>query len=188
MVPELNRTSVSALMTMALKKSSTVVTMMMMVVLFLAAETSSFAVPRGAMTRSMRLRSSPQDLLDEAARLRAEVAAESPSQPISTEDAKERIQVALKKATQMREKDQLRIALTAAEEAGFSGSDPVVQKAVRAYNELTDLSDSMRKRLVKEAQAQGGDPTINWNPGYTYAGIFVVMSLLVILGGKGIFY
>jgi len=131
----------------------------------------------------------PEQMLEEAAKLRAEVNEVTPAAaPISAEDAKAKITAALKRATQSRDKEELRIALSAAEEAGFSGSDPLIQKAVIAYNQVSELSDTMRKRLVSEARAQGGDPSINWNPGTAYIGIFALVAVLVVLGGKGIFY
>lgn len=133
---------------------------------------------------------SAAEMLEEAARLRAEVEAATPAPaPVSNEEAKAKIATALKRATQLRDKEQLRIALSAAEESGlFSGRDEEVVKAVVAFNQLSELSDTMRSRLVAEARSQGGDPSVDWNPGYTYAGIFVVVSILVVLGGKGILY
>lgn len=135
---------------------------------------------------------SPAEMLAEAARLRAEVEEASPAvapPAVSSEEAKAKISTALKRATQLRDKEQLRIALSAAEESGlFSGKDDSVVKAVTAFNQLSELSDTMRTRLVAEARSQGGDPSVDWNPGYAYAGIFVVVSVLVILGGKGILY
>lgn len=82
----------------------------------------------------------------------------------------------------------MQIALAAAEAAGFSGSDENVKAAVIAYNELGELSDGMRKRLIDEAASQGANPNVNWNPGNQYLGIFAIMTALVIAGGKDIFY
>lgn len=131
-----------------------------------------------------------QDMLEQAAKLRAEVAeAEASAPPRPATDARADIIAALKRATQLRDKEQLQITLTAAEQAGFSGSDEVVRNAVIAYNELTVLSDTMRSRLLSEAASQGGDPASGtWNPGFAYLGIFAVVGVLVVLGGKDIFY
>mmetsp|Transcript_9112 Transcript_9112/g.23169 ORF Transcript_9112/g.23169 Transcript_9112/m.23169 type:complete len:174 (-) Transcript_9112:141-662(-) len=140
----------------------------------------------------VRLNAEPETaeaLMEKAAELRAEVAAEEVKVAVpSAEDARAKITAALKRATQLRDKDQLQIALGAAEEAGFSGNDEDVRNAVVAYNQLAALTDTMRSRLVAEARSQGGDPSVDWNPGVAYAGIFGVMSVLVLLGGKGIFF
>lgn len=153
---------------------------------------SEFTRTTGFGVRLLAESGSSEALLAEAAKLRAEIAeaeaAVAPEPTVAVEDAKAKIRAALKRATQLRDAEQLRIALTAAEEAGFSGRDEVVLAAVIAYNQLSELSDTMRQRLVAEARSQGGDPASNWNPGFAYAGVFGVVALLVVLGGKGIFY
>mmetsp|Transcript_21264 Transcript_21264/g.66721 ORF Transcript_21264/g.66721 Transcript_21264/m.66721 type:complete len:192 (-) Transcript_21264:270-845(-) len=152
--------------------------------------TTGFGVRLDAETGSSSAASSSETLMAQAAALRAEVAeaeAAAPT-PAPVEDAKAKITAALKRATQLRDKEQLRIALSAAEEAGFSGKDEVVRNAVLAYNELNELSDSMRQRLIAEARSQGGDPSVNWNPGFAYLGVFGLVAILVVLGGKDIFY
>lgn len=136
---------------------------------------------------------SAEVLMAKAAKLREEIAAAedstpSPSPSLAADDAKAKITAALKRATQLRDKDQLQIALSAAAEAGFTSDDNMVKEAIIAFNELNDLSDSMRKRLVAEARSQGGDPAVNWNPGFAYLGVFGIMAVLVVLGGKGIFF
>ena len=162
--------------------------LVLFIILGLPRATHGFAVPSSSLRRTV-LRSSPQDMLEEAAALRAEVAAAEETKPMmSPDDAKDRISVALKKATQLRNKDDLQIALSAAEEANFDAKDPIVQKAVTAYNELNMLTDTMRSRLKQEVQSQGADPTVDWNPGYAYIGIFALIAILVVAAGKGIFY
>ncbi|KAJ8599195.1 hypothetical protein CTAYLR_007525 [Chrysophaeum taylorii] len=135
---------------------------------------------------------SPEAMLEKAAQLRAEIAAETPAteapKTMSDEEAKAKISAALRRATKARDKEQLKIALAAAEKAGFTASDEDVKGAVVAFNQLSELSDNMRQRLIAEARSQGGDPSVNWNPGFAYAGVFGVMAVLVVLGGKGIFY
>mmetsp|Transcript_29905 Transcript_29905/g.96496 ORF Transcript_29905/g.96496 Transcript_29905/m.96496 type:complete len:180 (+) Transcript_29905:60-599(+) len=169
-------------------------------VLLVAVGARGFVVPSGRLGRlasrsstSVVALSTSDDLLDQAAKLRAEVAAEeaalAPTTPsITPEDAKAKVTAALKRATSLRDKEQLKIALTAAEQAGFAGSDPVVDAAVTAYNELTELTDTMRQRLKQEVQSQGADPSSGWNPGYTYLGIFGLITLLVLTAGKDIFF
>ena len=105
------------------------------------------------------------------------------------EDGKAKITSALKSATRVRNKDQLRIALQAAEEAGFNGRDEGIQEALSAYNELKDLTDTMRTRLIAEARSQGGDPNRgDWNPGNQYIAVFAVVAVAAIVAGKDILY
>ena len=140
-------------------------------------------------------------LLEQAAALRAEadalgavpVVEQTPEEAAATATEqvmanRKKISEALKAATKTRDKEQLRIALSAAEQGGFSGKDEDVQKAVVAFNELSELSDTMRQRLIKEAASQGADPTAGWNPGNQYLGIFALMTVLVLTAGKDIFF
>ncbi|KAJ1462820.1 hypothetical protein M885DRAFT_504206 [Pelagophyceae sp. CCMP2097] len=176
----------------------------MQVALLIALAASAVAlqplpVRKQALTR--RRAEDAASLMEEAAKMRAEAIAleasfktEAPPPaapaPAAPGAAKEAVTAALKKATLARDKDQLQIALAAAEETGlFSGKDEVIQKALRAYNELKDLSDSMRSKLVAEARSQGGDPsTGTWNPGNAYVGVFVAITVLVLIAGKDILY
>ena len=49
-----------------------------------------------------------------------------------------------------------------------------------------EISDEMRRRLIREVQAQGGDANVSaGNPILVISGI---IALLVIVGGKGFFY
>mmetsp|Transcript_9420 Transcript_9420/g.28211 ORF Transcript_9420/g.28211 Transcript_9420/m.28211 type:complete len:154 (+) Transcript_9420:134-595(+) len=123
-------------------------------------------------------------------RRHAETAELTPEEKTANEIAnRKKISNALASATKARDKEQLRIALAAAEQAGgFSSTDETIRNAVVAYNELSELSDTMRSRLVAEAKSQGGDPNVDWNPGNAYIGIFALMTVLVIAGGKDIFY
>jgi len=102
---------------------------------------------------------------------------------------RKKITRALVDATKARNQEQIQIALATAEKAGgFSKNDPEIMAAMKAYNELNELSDSVRNKLVKEMRkSQPGDEEFQ-NAGNLYLGIFGLMTVLVIAGGKGIFY
>lgn len=102
---------------------------------------------------------------------------------------RKKITRALVDATKARNQEQIQIALATAEKAGgFSKNDPEIMAAMTAYNELNELSDSVRNKLVKEMRkSQPGDEEYQ-SPGNLYLGIFGLMTVLVIAGGKGIFY
>jgi len=102
---------------------------------------------------------------------------------------RKKITRALVDATKARNQEQIQIALATAEKAGgFSKNDPEIMAAMKAYNELNELSDSVRNKLVKEMRkSQPGDEEYQ-SPGNLYLGIFGLMTVLVIAGGKGIFY
>ena len=160
-------------------------------------------VARRPLGRRLAEADSSEAMLAEAAALRAEAdalgAAAAPAVTAEGEAAeatrkavegRAKITAALEAATKARDKEQLKIALAAAEAAGgFSGKSDVIKKAVVAFNELSELSDTMRSRLVKEAKSQGGDPlSDDYNPGNAYLGIFALITVLVIAGGKDILY
>jgi len=79
--------------------------------------------------------------------------------------------------------------IRAALQGGLPPSNPQLMKARQTYQDVVSgITSSMRQRLTREAQSTGADDSIGWNPGFTYLGIFAVISILVVLGGKGIFY
>jgi hypothetical protein len=102
---------------------------------------------------------------------------------------RKKITRALIDATKARNQEQIQIALATAEKAGgFSKNDPEIMEAMKAYNELNELTDSVRNKLVKEMRkSQPGDEEFQ-NAGNLYLGIFGLMTVLVIAGGKDIFY
>jgi hypothetical protein len=122
-----------------------------------------------------------------AATLRAELTPEEKTQ--REIENRKKITRALVDATKARNQEQIQIALATAEKAGgFSKNDPEIMAAMTAYNELNELSDSVRNKLVKEMRkSQPGDEEYQ-SPGNLYLGIFGLMTVLVIAGGKGIFY
>jgi len=102
---------------------------------------------------------------------------------------RKKISEALISATKARNKEQIQIALATAEKAGgFSGSNPEIIAAVKVFNELNELDDNVRKKLV--ADMRKGDPSSAEYTGglNAYLGIFGLVGVLVIAGGKGIFY
>ena len=172
----------------------------------LVAPSRVLRAPAATARAPLRLRAEGEGgaeaLMAEAAALRAEAAAmdaaAAPPPPTEAEAAaaattaavenRAKITRALEAATRARDRDRLKIALVAAEEGGFSGKSDAVRAAVVAYNELTEVSDKMRSRLVAEAKSQGAYADANWNPGNAYIGIFALMAVLVVAGGKDIFY
>jgi hypothetical protein len=102
---------------------------------------------------------------------------------------RKKITRALIDATEARNQEQIQIALATAEKGGgFGQNDPEIMEAMKAYKELNDLSDVVRNKLVKKMrQSQPGDEEFQ-NPGNLYLGIFGLMTVLVIAGGKDIFY
>ena len=91
-------------------------------------------------------------------------------------------------ATRSRDKGALQSALGEAKEVGFTGKEPEALAARKALQELSQLSDGMRAKLIAEANSQGGSADVNWNPGFAFGGIFALVAVLVVVGGKGIFY
>lgn len=76
---------------------------------------------------------------------------------------------------------------------GTKQSDPLADDAeTTPPNSIMDeddkpmISNSMRERLLREAQSQGADP--NFNAGNPILVISAVIAVLVIVGGQGIFY
>ena len=102
---------------------------------------------------------------------------------------RKKITEALRAATKARNKEQIQIALATAEKAGgFSRDNLDIIAAVQAFNELNELSDEVRNKLV--ADMRKSDPMSKdfQGGGNLYIGIFALMTVLVIAGGKGIFY
>jgi hypothetical protein len=122
-----------------------------------------------------------------AATLRAELTPEEKTQ--REIENRKKITRALIDATEARNQEQIQIALATAEKGGgFGQNDPEIMEAMKAYKELNDLSDVVRNKLVKKMrQSQPGDEEFQ-NPGNLYLGIFGLMTVLVIAGGKDIFY
>jgi hypothetical protein len=102
---------------------------------------------------------------------------------------RKKISQALISATKARDKEQIQIALATAEKAGgFSGNNPEIIAAVKVFNELNELDDNVRKKLVtdmRKSDPSSSDYTGGLN---AYLGIFGLVGVLVIAGGKGIFY
>ena len=72
--------------------------------------------------------------------------------------------------------DKTQVAASASEDS--SSEEPPVRKQ--------EISDEMRRRLLREMQSQGGDANVSaGNPILVISGI---IALLVIVGGKGFFY
>mmetsp|Transcript_10022 Transcript_10022/g.29630 ORF Transcript_10022/g.29630 Transcript_10022/m.29630 type:complete len:95 (+) Transcript_10022:657-941(+) len=92
-------------------------------------------------------------------------------------------------ASNMRDEEALVKSLQAAMKFGLPADFPQVRQAREVYVEITTgVSTNMRSKLMREMQSSGADETIGWNPGFTYLAIFGLISVLVVLGGKGIFY
>lgn len=104
-------------------------------------------------------------------------------------DVKEKLISDLMLATNTRDEDMLVDAIQNALSKGLPQDTPQLMKARQTYQEVvTGISGDMRSRLMREAQSGGADSSVGWNPGYTYLGIFAVVSILVVVAGKGIFY
>ena len=74
----------------------------------------------------------------------------------------------------------------AAENAKESASAPEDGSVEEPPARKQEISDEMRRRLIREVQSQGGDANVSaGNPILVISGI---IALLVILGGKGFFY
>ena len=102
---------------------------------------------------------------------------------------KEKLISDLMLATNTRDEDMLVDAIQNALSKGLPQDTPQLMKARQTYQEVvTGISGDMRSRLMREAQSGGADSSVGWNPGYTYLGIFAVVSILVVVAGKGIFY
>uniref|UniRef100_A0A7S1TNV0 Uncharacterized protein n=1 Tax=Phaeomonas parva TaxID=124430 RepID=A0A7S1TNV0_9STRA len=109
--------------------------------------------------------------------------------PPSDFDVKEQIISDLMLASNMRDEEALVKSLQAAMKFGLPADFPQVRQAREVYVEITTgVSTNMRSKLMREMQSSGADETIGWNPGFTYLAIFGLISVLVVLGGKGIFY
>merc|ERR1712094_79631 len=99
---------------------------------------------------------------------------------------RKKITEALKAATKARNKEQIQIALATAEKAGgFSRDNVDIIAAVQAFNEL---SDEVRNKLVADIRKSDPMSADYQGGGNLYLGIFGLMTVLVIAGGKGIFY
>merc|ERR1712199_109447 len=102
---------------------------------------------------------------------------------------RKKITEALKAATKARNKEQIQIALATAEKAGgFSRDNVDIIAAVQAFNELNELSDEVRNKLVADMRKSDPMSADYQGGGNLYLGIFGLMTVLVIAGGKGIFY
>ena len=100
-----------------------------------------------------------------------------------------KITKALQAATKARNKEQIQIALATAEKAGgFSRDNVDIIAAVQAFNELNELSDEVRNKLVADMRKSDPMSADFQGGGNLYIGIFALMTVLVIAGGKGIFY
>ena len=149
-------------------------------------------------------------LLEQAAALRAEADAlaadaappaptPAPPAPVAELTPEEKTQreienrakitKALQAATKARNKEQIQIALATAEKAGgFSRDNVDIIAAVQAFNELNELSDEVRNKLVADMRKSDPMSADFQGGGNLYIGIFALMTVLVIAGGKGIFY
>merc|ERR1719324_705644 len=102
---------------------------------------------------------------------------------------RKKITGALRAATKSRNKEQIQIALATAEKAGgFSRDNLDIIAAVQAFNELNELSDEVRNKLVADMRKSDPMSADYQGGGNLYLGIFGLMTVLVIAGGKGIFY
>merc|ERR1712138_216662 len=102
---------------------------------------------------------------------------------------RKKITEALRAATKSRNKEQIQIALATAEKAGgFSRDNVDIIAAFQAFNELNELSDEVRNKLVAEMRKSDPMSADFQGGGNLYIGIFALMTVLVIAGGKGIFY
>ncbi len=102
---------------------------------------------------------------------------------------RKKITEALRAATKSRNKEQIQIALATAEKAGgFSRDNLDIMAAVQAFNELNELSDEVRNKLVADMRKSDPMSADYQGGGNLYLGIFGLMTVLVIAGGKGIFY
>ena len=102
---------------------------------------------------------------------------------------RKKITEALRAATKARNKEQIQIALATAEKAGgFSRDNLDIIAAVQAFNELNELSDEVRNKLVADMRKSDPMSADYQGGGNLYLGIFGLMTVLVIAGGKGIFY
>ena len=102
---------------------------------------------------------------------------------------RKKITEALRAATKSRNKEQIQIALATAEKAGgFSRDNLDIIAAVQAFNELNELSDEVRNKLVADMRKSDPMSADYQGGGNLYLGIFGLMTVLVIAGGKGIFY
>ena len=78
---------------------------------------------------------------------------------------------------------------SSAEKAGgFSRDNLDIIAAVQAFNELNELSDEVRNKLVADMRKSDPMSADFQGGGNLYIGIFALMTVLVIAGGKGIFY
>ena len=144
-----------------------------------------------AQAAALRAEASVQetDLLQAAAAAAPATAAPPAPAKASAAENRAKIRSALRAATESKDKTQLQVALAAAEKAGFTAQDEAVAGAVAAFNAAkSGVSQEMRQRLMNEAAA--GDPTrLDYDGGLkTYGAIFAIMSVLVIVGGKDIFF
>merc|ERR1711924_552466 len=72
--------------------------------------------------------------------------------------------------------------------AVFSRDNLDIIAAVQAFNELNELSDEVRNKLVADMRKSDPMSADYQGGGNLYLGIFGLMTVLVIAGGKGIFY
>mmetsp|Transcript_1072 Transcript_1072/g.3144 ORF Transcript_1072/g.3144 Transcript_1072/m.3144 type:complete len:185 (-) Transcript_1072:42-596(-) len=173
-----------------------------------ASSAAAFLIPTSALRspshRFVETQTDAEKLMAEAAALRAEASqlegspvAAAPAAPAEMTpeqktqndiENRKKIAVALRAATKSRDKEQIQICLATAEKAGFSGKDEDVRAAVVAYNELNELSDVMRKKLTTNMKKSDPMSSTYEGGGNLYAGIFALVAVLVIAGGKDILY
>ena len=100
---------------------------------------------------------------------------------------RKKITEALRAATKSRNKEQIQIALATAEKAGgFSRDNLDIIAAVQAFNELNELSDEVRNKLVADMRKSDPMSADYQGGGNLYLGIFGLMTVLVIaLSARG---
>ena len=175
---------------------------------------TSALVPPARRLASHRLRAADDDataLLEQAAALRAEAdalaveamppapapaAPAAPAAELTPEEEtlreienRKTIASALRAAAKARNQEQLQIALATAEKAGgFAKDNEDIVNAVKVYNELNELNDEVRQKLVSGMNKSDPMSKDFEGGGNLYAAIFAGMAVLVIAGGKDIFY